>query len=166
MLAFILGIWLWDHYFGKAEGYAPGTEEIALVKIDRDLRLADAMEEDPEWLKWLAGVDEPATTRAEALEVFRKLAAEKSISPQGLEAFAIVKAVQEGLPMQVTLGEVAAGRNDFRVRGNLGKSRQSPRHLVACEIDRILGADRSARRTLAAELTVRITSSSGPAPWR
>ena len=60
LLAFILGIWLWDHYFGKTEGYVPGTEEIAMVKIDRDLRLADAMEEDPKWLKWLVGVDKPA----------------------------------------------------------------------------------------------------------
>jgi membrane protease YdiL (CAAX protease family) len=109
LLAFILGIWLWDHYFGKSEGYAPGTEEIALVKIDRDLRLADAMEEDPKWLKWLVGVDEPATTRADAIQVFRKLAAEKSISPQGLEAFAIVRAVHEGLPLQESLGEVLQG---------------------------------------------------------
>ena len=40
LLAFVLGIWLWDHYFGKSQGYEPGTEEVALVKIDRDLRLA------------------------------------------------------------------------------------------------------------------------------
>lgn len=109
LLAFILGIWLWDHYFGKTEGYAPGTEEIALVKIDRDLRLADAMEKDPKWLKWLVAVDEPAVTRADAIEVFRKLAVEKSISPQGLEAFAIVRAVQDGRPMQESLGEVLQG---------------------------------------------------------
>lgn len=109
LLAFILGIWLWDHYFGKTAGYVPGTEEIAMVKIDRDLRLADAMEEDPEWLKWLVGVGKPAATRADALQVFRKLAAEDSISPRGLEAFAIVKAVHEGLPIQETLGEVLQG---------------------------------------------------------
>jgi membrane protease YdiL (CAAX protease family) len=106
LLAFILGIWLWDHYFGRIEGYAPGTEEIALVKIDRDLRLADAMEEDPRWLKWLVGVDEPPAVRRQALEVFQKLAVEKSISPQGMEAFAIIKSVQERLPMRTTLGQV------------------------------------------------------------
>ena len=122
LLAFILGIWLWDHYFGKIEGYAPGTEEIALVKIDRDLRLADAMEEDPQWLKWLAGVDEPAAARRQALEVFQKLAAEKSISPQGLEAFAIVKSVQEGLPMRTTLGQVLPGGMISEFAGNLRRS--------------------------------------------
>ena len=115
LLAFILGIWLWDHYFGKVEGYLPGTEEIALVKIDRDLRLADAMREDPPWLKWLAGVDEPVVVRREALEVFGKLAKEKAITPQGLEAFAIVKAEQDGLPIREVLGQVLQGQmiSDF-----------------------------------------------------
>lgn len=118
LLAFILGIWLWDHYFGKSEGYAPGTEEIALVKIDRDLRLADAMELDPKWLKWLAGVDEPAATRSGAIEVFRKLAAEKSISAQGLEAFAIVKAVQNGRPLRESPGEVVPSGIFFEFQEN------------------------------------------------
>ncbi len=109
LLAFVLGIWLWDHYFGKIQGYAPGTEEVALVKIDRDLRLADSMADDPAWLRWLAAVEEPVVARRDALEVFQKLAQEKSISPRGLEAFAIVKSVQDGLPMSQTLGEVLGG---------------------------------------------------------
>ncbi len=109
LLAFILGIWLWDHYFGKIQGYAPGTEEIALVKIDRDLRLADAMEEDPKWLKWFTGVEEPVVVRQEALEVFQKLANEKSISPQGWEAFAIVKSVHTGAPVRELLGQLLQG---------------------------------------------------------
>jgi membrane protease YdiL (CAAX protease family) len=115
LLVFILGIWLWDHYFGKDQGYAPGTEEVALVKIDRDLRIADAMVEDPAWVKWLAGVAEPVTVRREALEVFEKLAKENSISPRGLEAFAIVKAEQDGLPIRAVLGQVLQGEmiSDF-----------------------------------------------------
>lgn len=109
LLAFILGIWLWDHYFGKQEGYAPGTEEIALVKIDRDLRLADAMVDDPPWLKWLVGVDSPERAREDALGVFEKLAIDKSISAKGLEAFAIVKSVQDRMPMRETLGIALQG---------------------------------------------------------
>ncbi|MEO7100779.1 MAG: type II CAAX endopeptidase family protein [Luteolibacter sp.] len=104
-----MGIWLWDHYFGKSEGYLPGTEEIALVKIDRDLRLADAMAEDPPWLRWLAAVDEPKVARRDALEVFQKLAKDNALSPQGSEAFAIVKAVQDHLPLSQTLGEALQG---------------------------------------------------------
>lgn len=109
LLAFILGIWLWDHYFGKIQGYAPGTEEIALVKIDRDLRLADAMEEDPQWLKWLAGADDPAKSQENAMEVFEKLAVDRSITPRGVEAFAIVKSVHDELPIGVTLGQALQG---------------------------------------------------------
>jgi membrane protease YdiL (CAAX protease family) len=109
LLVFILGIWLWDHYFGKIQGYAPGTEEIALVKIDRDLRLADAMKDDPKWLKWLAGADEPAVVRQEALEVFQKLAKEKAIGPQGLEAFAIVRSAHTGEPIRELLGQFLQG---------------------------------------------------------
>ena len=110
LLAFILGIWLWDHYFGKPEGYAPGTEEIALVKIDRDLRLADAMTDDPPWLKWLVGVDSPERAREDALGVFTKLASDESISGSGLEAFAIVKSVQDGVPMTEALGIALHGQ--------------------------------------------------------
>ncbi len=109
IMVFILGMWLWDHYFGKEEGYEPGTEEIALVKIDRDLRIADAMAQDPAWLKWLAGVKEPVTTRREALEVFEKLGQEGAISLRGLEAFAIVKAEQDGRPIHELLGHVLQG---------------------------------------------------------
>ena len=117
LLAFILGIWLWDHYFGDVQGYRPGTEQIALVKIDRDLRLAEAMQDDPPWLKWLAGADAPAEVRHNALEVFKKLAAEKSLTPVGLEAFAIVHAEQEKLPIREVLGQFLQGQmiSDFEV---------------------------------------------------
>jgi membrane protease YdiL (CAAX protease family) len=99
LLAFVLGIWLWDHYFGKSEGYAPGTEQVALLKIDRDLRLADAMEADPPWLKRFLGVGQPAVTQRESLGVLQKLANEKSISQYGLEAFAIIKSVNTGVSL-------------------------------------------------------------------
>lgn len=111
LLAFILGIWLWDHYFGKPAGYAPGTEEIALVKVDRDLRLADAMEEDPAWLKRLIGVDDPESARKEALEALAKLSKEDPMSLAGMEAFGVIKAVQEGLPVREVLVQVLQGQS-------------------------------------------------------
>jgi len=110
-----MGIWLWDHYFGKSEGYPPGTEEIALVKIDRDLRMADAMEEDPAWLRWLAGVDDPKSARETAIGVLRNLAKEKALTLPGLEAFAIVKAVQDGTSARESLAQLLQGQmvSDF-----------------------------------------------------
>lgn len=110
LLAFILGIWLWDHYFGKSEGYPPGTEAIALVKIDRDLRLADAMSGDPAWLRWVAGAEDPAILRADSLTALAKLAAERSMSVTGLEAYAILKAEHEGAPMREVLADTMQGQ--------------------------------------------------------
>jgi len=110
LLIFILGVWLWDHYFGKPAGYEPGTEAVALLKIDRDLRLADAMEQDPGWLRSLAAVETPVKARGRALEVFQELAKEKAITLRGLEAFAVVRAVQEKLPVSATLGEMLKGQ--------------------------------------------------------
>jgi membrane protease YdiL (CAAX protease family) len=115
LLVFVLGIWLWDHYFGKPQGYEPGTEQIALVKLDRDLRLADVMEGDPAWLRWLAGVDDPATARENALGVLQNLSGGQAISFAGLEAYAILKAAHEELPAREVLAEVMQGRmlSDF-----------------------------------------------------
>lgn len=110
LLAFILGIWLWDHYFGKSAGYEPGTEEVALVKIDRDLRLADAMAADPAWLRWLACVDAPQGARESAMRSLTELAREKSISQAGLEAFAIIRAEHERRPLREELAEILHGR--------------------------------------------------------
>ena len=110
LLAFILGVWLWDHYFGQSAGYPPGTEEVALVKIDRDLRLADAMEGDPAWLCWLAGVDAPAAARRDGMLALEKLAADGSMSLPGLEAYAILKAVRQQQPVRETLAETMQGQ--------------------------------------------------------
>lgn len=110
LLFFILGIWLWDQYFGKSAGYPPGTERVALVKIDRDLRLADAMEGDPEWLRWLAGVDTPEIVRENALGALGKLAADGSMSVAGLEALAILKAQHTGGSMREVLAEMMQGQ--------------------------------------------------------
>jgi membrane protease YdiL (CAAX protease family) len=109
-MAFILGIWLWDHYFGKNQSYAPDTEKIALIKIDRDLRLADAMSDDPRWLRWLAGAQIPSEVQDDALDVFKKLAKEKAISGSGMEAYAIVKAVRGKLPIRDLITEILEGQ--------------------------------------------------------
>ncbi len=109
LLAFILGVWLWDHYFGKPAGYAPGTEQIALVKIDRDLRLADAMAADPAWLRWLAGVDEPLAARDVAIEALEKLSVEKAMTTAGLEAYSIILADRDDLPVRNILIDALQG---------------------------------------------------------
>jgi membrane protease YdiL (CAAX protease family) len=73
LMALVLGFWLSSQYFTESKGYPPGTEELALVKIDRDLRLAEAMADDPGWLRWLANAGEPEVVRTEAAETLRRL---------------------------------------------------------------------------------------------
>lgn len=111
LLAFILGIWLWDHYFSGPAMYAPGTEEVALIKIDRDLRLADAMKGDPAWLKWIAGAEDPVDARRGAMEALDKLATGKAMSEQGLEVFTVLQAVQDGLPVAPSVTEVLGSQS-------------------------------------------------------
>jgi membrane protease YdiL (CAAX protease family) len=113
LLAFILGIWLWDHYFGQSAGYPPGTETVALVKIDRDLRLADVMADDPPWLKLVVGLESPLVTRGNGLRALAKLGDDDSMTLAGLQAYAAILAVQDGTPIaeaveKMTRGEVFA----------------------------------------------------------
>ncbi|MFT3990947.1 MAG: CPBP family intramembrane metalloprotease [Luteolibacter sp.] len=109
VLAFILGLWMWDHYFGDSAGYAPGTEEMALVKIDRDLRLADAMEKDPAWLCRMAGARTPDVARREALAALGKLAEDRSLSVNGLAAYAVIQAVDLKKPVIPAVAEITQG---------------------------------------------------------
>ncbi len=106
VMAFALGFWLFKNYFNRGTGYEPGTERLALIKIDRDLRLADAMEADGPLLRWLAGVKKAPQVRQDALEVFYKLAKEKSLTAKGLEAYSVVMAQQNDQPMRQTLEQI------------------------------------------------------------
>ncbi|HEY8961809.1 MAG TPA: hypothetical protein VIM57_06340, partial [Luteolibacter sp.] len=72
VMALVLGFWLSSQYFGVSRGYPPGTEEMALLKIDRDLRLAEAMANDPAWLRWLANAGERETVRLEGAAMLRR----------------------------------------------------------------------------------------------
>lgn len=98
LLAFLLGVWMWDHYFGHAEGYEPGAERMALVKLDRDLRLAESMAGDPVWLRWLAGAETPAEIREDGREALERLGKAGALSPEGVEAFVLLQSVENGPP--------------------------------------------------------------------
>lgn len=101
-----MGIWLWDHYFGVPAGYAPGTEEIALIKIDRDLQLAEAMDNDPVLLRWLAHsqtMDEAVSSGIRALET---LASAQALGPTGYHAYAALLATKEGGPPEYYLNQL------------------------------------------------------------
>ncbi len=103
LLAFVLGVWLWDHYFGKTEGYPPGTDQIAMVKLDRDFRLAESMAGDPGWLKWAVGVETPELVRRAGLNNFDLLQKENALSERGWEALLVAFAEMNDRPLLNTL---------------------------------------------------------------
>ena len=99
LLVFILGVWVWDHYLGNSEGYAPGTEQIALLKIERDLQISEAMGSKAPWIGDLAGIPDPQVVRRRAISALSDLASEKSITSTGNVAFEIVNSLQNGTAM-------------------------------------------------------------------
>ena len=110
-MAFILGIWMWDHYFSDPVEYEVGTEEVALLKIDRDLRLAEAMGKDPAWLKMFAGADEVGDVRRHALQVLAQLEKKRELSPRAVEARSVITAAVErsSTPIIVDLADDGQG---------------------------------------------------------
>lgn len=109
LLLFILGLWLWDHHFGKANRYAPETETGALMKIDRDLRLADAMAADPPWLRWLAAASTQENARSNAEKSLQILRADNALGPAGMEALVVISANAQRVSGQT----MAMAHDDF-----------------------------------------------------
>jgi len=111
LLAFVLGVWLWDHYFGKDAGYPPGTDEVAMVKLDRDFRLAEAMSGDPAWLRWMAGAEAPEDVKQVGLRNFGALQMENALGERASEALVVVVAEVRQLPVLDTLRQVSGGED-------------------------------------------------------
>ena len=57
LLIFVMGVWLWDNHFGEEQGYEEGACRMALVKIDRDLRIAEGMKKLPAMVRIALLVD-------------------------------------------------------------------------------------------------------------
>jgi membrane protease YdiL (CAAX protease family) len=103
LLCFVLGIWMWDHYFGKTAGYAPGTEEIALTKIDRDMQLAEGMAGDSALLRWLAHSQTQDEAVGNGIRSLEALRSENSLSPTGHYAYAALLATRDKVPIEAYL---------------------------------------------------------------
>jgi len=112
LLAFILGIWMWDHYFSPLEGYPPGTEEVALLKIDRELRLTDAMENDPAWMRRLAGLKATGTELRNALAALDKLRDRNALGGAGLLAYPVIRAELESVPVDSMMSLMGVAASD------------------------------------------------------
>lgn len=103
LLCFVLGIWMWDHYFGEPAGYPPGTEQIALIKVDRDMQLAEAMAEDPPLLRWLAHAQPPGEAVAAGIRSLETLGKEQILGPEACRAYSALMATRSGSPVSAFL---------------------------------------------------------------
>lgn len=112
LLCFILGIWLWDHYFGKEAGYAPGTEELALIRFDRDMQLAEAMAGDTALLRWLAHAQRTDEALAVGIRSMDALLAADSLGSTGAHAYAAMLAERDSAPVDQLLRQLPFPSDD------------------------------------------------------
>lgn len=108
----ILGIWMWGSYFGESAGYAPGTEEITLNRLDRNLRLAEGMAEDPPLLRWLAHAQSPEAAVADGIASLQQLIRGKALGPRGLQAYVVLIAARDGYPVTAFLSQTDTSPSD------------------------------------------------------
>jgi len=112
LLCVILGIWMWGSYFGESAGYAPGTEEITLNRLDRNLRLAEGMAEDPSLLRWLAHAQSPEVAIADGIRSLEQLLHGKALGPRGLQAYVVLLATRDGHPIGGYLSQIETPSSD------------------------------------------------------
>lgn len=96
LLLFVMGVWLWDNHFGEEQGYEEGACRMALIKIDRDLRLAEGMERLPVFVRVALLIDSVPETINSSIRSLVVLGKEKALDQEGAYALAILDALRSG----------------------------------------------------------------------
>jgi membrane protease YdiL (CAAX protease family) len=96
LLIFVMGVWLWDNHFGAAIGYQQGTCRMALLKIDRDLRLAEATAGFPPLLRAALAIEDRDKALKTAVDALDALGIEGALDPDGAYALAILEPLRRG----------------------------------------------------------------------
>ncbi len=96
LLIFVMGVWLWENHFGAAIGYEQGTCRMALVKIDRDLRLADATAHFPPLLRAALAIEDREKALKTAVDALDALGIEDALDDEGKYALAILEPLRRG----------------------------------------------------------------------
>jgi membrane protease YdiL (CAAX protease family) len=98
-LALLVGIWMWKQYFDVPHGFEPGTDQLVMLKLDRDYRLARAMERDPQWLRQLLSVESAESARHRGIEALDLLGQEGGLTPESVQALVVAIAEEERVPI-------------------------------------------------------------------
>jgi len=103
LLMFVMGVWLWNNHFGPAIAYDQNTCRMALLKIDRDLRLAEATDHLPPLLRSALAIEDRQAALKTAVDALDVLGAENALDDEGKYALAILEALRRGInPAQGT----------------------------------------------------------------
>ena len=103
LLVFVMGVWLWNNHFGPAIAYDQQTCRMALLKIDRDLRLAEATDQLPPLLRSALAIESRQAALKTAVDALDVLGAENALDEEGKYALAILEALRRGInPAQGT----------------------------------------------------------------
>ena len=97
LLMFFTGVWLWMNHFPEEEGqYSEDACRMALIKIDRDLRIAESTQDFPPWARTALGIHELRPTLDTAVRSLAELGTEKVLDVEGGYALAILDAIRRG----------------------------------------------------------------------
>lgn len=96
LLIFLMGVWLWDNHLGPDSGYERDACRMALLKLDRDLRLADAGRHLPALARTAFSIDEPGDVVEDGAEALGKLGREGALDEDGAFALVVLHSLSEG----------------------------------------------------------------------
>ncbi len=96
LLIFLMGVWLWDNHLGPTAGYERDTCRMALLKLDRDLRLAESSQHLPPLVRKLLAIGEIPEIVNDGVAGLSLLAREHALDEDGAYALVILHSVAHG----------------------------------------------------------------------
>ncbi|WP_052573515.1 type II CAAX endopeptidase family protein [Haloferula sp. BvORR071] len=99
LLMFLMGVWLWDNHFAQRPADEPryGEEScrMALIKIDRDLRIAESTTDFPPLVRAALGIHDLKATLDTSVHSLATLGTENALDVEGGYALAILNAIRQ-----------------------------------------------------------------------
>lgn len=91
-----MGVWLWDNHLGPDSGYERDACRMALLKLDRDLRLADAGQILPPLARKVFSIGDLGEVVKHGAEALGRLGREGALDEDGAFAWVVLHSLSEG----------------------------------------------------------------------
>lgn len=97
LLMFFMGVYLWMNHFPDEQAhYGEDASPMALIKIDRDLRIAETTEQFPPVVRKALAINDLQTTLDTSVRSLATLGTENVLNLEGAYALAILDAIRHG----------------------------------------------------------------------